>query len=198
MSVSPATSPFASLLSQDDPTLVLHLQEEIAAGAYGSVYVGTFIPTQEVVAVKICPVEDEESMTDLFHEIAILKKFNSPKVVKFFGAWKKENELWIGMEYCGGGSVNTLFEVLEDPLSEKDISYILKETLEGLIYIHSQGVIHRDIKSPNILMTVTGEIKLADFGVSAILQTLTERRTTFIGTPWWMAPEIIIGARTLR
>eukprot|EP01104_Vermistella_antarctica_P010373 TRINITY_DN276_c0_g1_i1.p1 TRINITY_DN276_c0_g1~~TRINITY_DN276_c0_g1_i1.p1 ORF type:complete len:1405 (+),score=445.67 TRINITY_DN276_c0_g1_i1:412-4626(+) len=181
----------AELLSKDDPTVVFDLIEELAVGSFGSVYKGTYKPTGEIVAVKVCQLEDEDSFTDLMFEISILRKCEHPNIVKFFGAYQKGDEIYIAMELAQGGAVNTLYEVLDEPLEEDVIAYILQESLKGLEYMHDKAIIHRDIKAANILLTSDGAVKLADFGVSAVMKSKDERRNTFVGTPYWMAPEIV-------
>jgi len=129
-------------------------------------------------------------------EIRILKLCQHKNIVGFHGAWTKENELFIAMELCGGGSVLDLCQILATPPTEGQIAYIVRETLMGLDYLHNKlSIIHRDIKAANILLTDDGEVKLTDFGVSAIVQNNQKRRSV-IGTPYWMAPEVGNGAYT--
>eukprot|EP01097_Dermamoeba_algensis_P005771 TRINITY_DN3640_c0_g1_i2.p1 TRINITY_DN3640_c0_g1~~TRINITY_DN3640_c0_g1_i2.p1 ORF type:complete len:1008 (-),score=330.85 TRINITY_DN3640_c0_g1_i2:135-3158(-) len=191
---SNVTPTASAVISSENPEEIFDLIEEIAAGAFGAVYKGTYKPTGESVAVKIVGIQDEDAYNDLLMEIGIMKRCSHPNVVKFFGAYQQGEELWIAMELCQG-SINTLYEVIEEPLGEAEIAWVLKETTKGLDYLHNVGIIHRDIKAPNILLTSSGEIKLADFGVSALLTKPDQKRNTFVGTPWWMAPEIIIAAR---
>eukprot|EP01097_Dermamoeba_algensis_P008685 TRINITY_DN587_c0_g5_i1.p1 TRINITY_DN587_c0_g5~~TRINITY_DN587_c0_g5_i1.p1 ORF type:complete len:275 (-),score=81.57 TRINITY_DN587_c0_g5_i1:402-1226(-) len=185
------------VVSPEDPTTLYDLEEEIATGAFGVVLKGRQVSTGEPVAVKICNTEDEDNLNDLAAEVAVLKKVQHQNIVKFFGAYKKDKEVYIAMELCVT-STNTLYEVLEHGLREPEIAYIIRETLKALSYLHENGIIHRDVKAPNILINSKGEIKLTDFGVVAILNQKDEKRTSFVGTPWWMAPEMILGCQDIN
>jgi serine/threonine protein kinase len=124
-------------------------------------------------------------------EIKIMSECNHPNIVNYFGSYFKNDNLWIVMEYCGGGSVSDICQILETNLDEEMIAYICRETLKGLRYLHGVRRIHRDVKGGNILVTESGEVKIADFGVSAQLFSTFSKRNTFVGTPYWMAPEVI-------
>jgi serine/threonine protein kinase len=175
---------------EGDPEVIHILEEEIASGSFGSVYKAVNVNTNEVVALKIIKPEEDDEVSE-FVELGILKRCNHPNIVGLRGTWKKDDEIFIAMEYCGGGSVADLIQVWEINLTEDQIALICRETLQGLLYLHETGIIHRDIKGANILLTESGDIKLVDFGVSAILNQRGEKRNTLIGTPYWMAPEII-------
>lgn len=170
-------------------------RSELTRGAasrrsYGSVYKARDSKDGSVVAIKVLEVEDDAA--DLKREIDILKDCTSPYIVGYKGAFEKNSHVWIAMEYCAGGSVCDLMAVCERTLSEAQIAAIVKQSLLGLAYLHQKKLIHRDIKSGNILLTKSGECKLADFGVSAQLSgTLNNKRKTVIGTPYWMAPEVL-------
>lgn len=180
----------ADLLDRDDPDTLFQLIEEIASGAFGTVYKGVHLPTGNIVAVKIIQPEEDDAIEDLMVEIEILKKCSHPNIVKFYGAYKKGEEIFIAMELCDGGAVNDIFSVVEEGLTEDQIGFIARESLKGLSYLHELSIIHRDIKGGNVLLTKGGEVKLVDFGVS--FQAAGGRKAkTFIGTPYWMAPEVI-------
>jgi serine/threonine protein kinase len=166
------------------------LEEEIASGSFGSVYKAKDKADGKIIALKIIKPEEDDEVSE-FVELGILKKCDHENVVRLYGTWKKDDEIFIAMEYCGGGSVADFGQVWDIDLTEDQIALICRETLKGLVYLHSVGIIHRDIKGANILLTEAGDIKLVDFGVSAILNAQGERRNTLIGTPYWMAPEII-------
>ena len=116
---------------------------------------------------------------------------DSPYVVKYYGSYCKGSEFWIVMEYCGGGSVLDIMKLRKKAMTEDEISTILRDTLEGLVYLHERRKIHRDIKAGNILLNSEGNAKLADFGVAGQLTETMAKRNTVIGSPYWMAPEII-------
>ena len=154
-------------------------------------YKARIIDTGDIVAIKIIPLTEQDEMDSIQKEIAMLRACNHPNIVRYYGSWRAPDALWIAMEYCAGGSVSDIMHACNAPLEEPVISYICGETLAGLVYLHAQGRVHRDIKCGNILLTDTGEVKLADFGVAAQLTSTLSKRNTFIGTPHWMAPEVI-------
>uniref|UniRef100_A0A6B2KX27 Protein kinase domain-containing protein n=1 Tax=Arcella intermedia TaxID=1963864 RepID=A0A6B2KX27_9EUKA len=144
-----------------------------------------------MVGLKILQPEDEVDALADFVELHILSKCNHKNIVKLHGSWKKLDETFIALEWCGGGAVSDFSAVWNLELNEAQISYIIRETLYGLKYLHDNNIIHRDIKGANILLTDEGDVKLIDFGVSAILKGREDKRKTLIGTPYWMAPEVI-------
>jgi len=163
---------------------------KIGEGSYGSVYKAIHKRTSEIVSIKVVPIEDDYN--DIIKEINFMKSIVCPQVVRFFGSFVKEDiELWIVMEYCAAGSVSDIMHLRKKTLTEEQIAVIIKSTLQGLAYMHSHMKIHRDIKAGNILLNAKGEAKLADFGVSGQLSDSTAKRNTVIGTPYWMAPEVI-------
>ncbi|XP_026324457.1 mitogen-activated protein kinase kinase kinase kinase 5 [Hyposmocoma kahamanoa] len=119
----------------------------------------------------------------------MMKDCRHPNIVAYYGSYLRRDKLWISMEYCGGGSLQDIYHVT-GPLTELQIAYMCRETLTGLSYLHSMGKMHRDIKGANILLTECGDVKLADFGVSAQITATINKRKSFIGTPYWMAPEV--------
>ncbi|KAH7623904.1 putative Serine/threonine-protein kinase dst1 [Nannochloris sp. 'desiccata'] len=174
-----------------DPSSVFELLNPLGRGSYGSVYKARIIESNDIVAVKIIPLTEQDEMDSIQKEIAMLRDCNHPNIVRYYGAWRAPDALWIAMEYCAGGSVSDIMHACNAPLEEAVISYICAETLAGLVYLHALGRVHRDIKCGNILLTDSGEVKLADFGVAAQLSSTLSKRNTFIGTPHWMAPEVI-------
>lgn len=187
MASVPKGMDFNDLLDKEDVDLIFTLEEEIAAGSFGTVYKGEHIPSGKTMAIKIITPDEDEVPEDLMIEIALLKQTKHPNMIEYYGGYRKGDEIFIAMELCDS-SVRDIFEFSDEPLLEKEIALIMHETLKGLSYMHQCGFIHRDIKGANILVTPEGVIKLIDFGVSSLDKT---KAKTFVGTPYWMAPEVI-------
>jgi len=166
---------------------------KLGEGSYGSVFKALDKRDNKIVAIKVLEVENEDT-SDLRKEINFLKDCHSETIVAYKGSFEKDNHIWIVMEYCGAGSICDLMAICEKTLSEEQIAAVMKMALQGLQYLHSCKKIHRDIKSGNILLTHAGDCKLADFGVSAELTNTLSKRKTVIGTPYWMAPEVLQSA----
>ncbi|XP_059502582.1 mitogen-activated protein kinase kinase kinase kinase 4 isoform X3 [Stegostoma tigrinum] len=196
-------SPAKSLVEIDlsslrDPAGIFELVEVVGNGTYGQVYKGRHVKTGQLAAIKVMDVtEDEEEEIKL--EINMLKKYSHHRnIATYYGAFIKksppghDDQLWLVMEFCGAGSITDLVKNTKgNSLKEDWIAYICREILRGLSHLHIHHVIHRDIKGQNVLLTENAEVKLVDFGVSAQLDRTVGRRNTFIGTPYWMAPEVI-------
>eukprot|EP01091_Cochliopodium_minus_P014346 TRINITY_DN4860_c0_g1_i1.p1 TRINITY_DN4860_c0_g1~~TRINITY_DN4860_c0_g1_i1.p1 ORF type:complete len:231 (-),score=41.60 TRINITY_DN4860_c0_g1_i1:136-828(-) len=179
------------LFKTDDPNKLFDKQDKIGKGAYGEVYKAIMKKTNQVVAVKIINVSDNEAINDVRQEIQMLYDCDHPNIVKYYGCYVHESKIWIVMELCSGGSVCDIYRITGRGLTEDQIAVICRETLQGLKYIHSLKKIHRDIKGGNILLTTNGDVKLVDFGVAAQIQNTLSKRNTFVGTPFWMAPEVV-------
>ena len=186
------------LAALKDPAGIFDLIEVVGNGTYGQVYKGRHTKTGQLAAIKVMDVtEDEEEEIKL--EINVLKKYSHHRnIATYYGAFikksppGKDDQLWLVMEYCGAGSVTDIVKSTKGQTLKEDwIAYVCREVLRGLTHLHACKVIHRDIKGQNVLLTDNAEVKLVDFGVSAQLDRTIGRRNTFIGTPYWMAPEVI-------
>uniref|UniRef100_A0A2K6U1L8 Serine/threonine-protein kinase 4 n=1 Tax=Saimiri boliviensis boliviensis TaxID=39432 RepID=A0A2K6U1L8_SAIBB len=171
------------------PEEVFDVLEKLGEGSYGSVYKAIHKETGQIVAIKQVPVESD--LQEIIKEISIMQQCDSHHVVKYYGSYFKNTDLWIVMEYCGAGSVSDIIRLRNKTLTEDEIATILQSTLKGLEYLHFMRKIHRDIKAGNILLNTEGHAKLADFGVAGQLTDTMAKRNTVIGTPFWMAPEVI-------
>ncbi|KLJ09233.1 non-specific serine/threonine protein kinase [Blastomyces silverae] len=173
-----------------DPETYYTKQNCIGGGSFGKVYKGVDKRTGQAVAIKIIDVENaDDEVEDIIQEISILSELNSPYVTKYHGSFLKGSDLWIIMEFCSGGSCCDLMRA--GLITEEYVMIILRELLLGLDYLHSDKKLHRDIKAANILLGANGQVKLADFGVSGQLSATMTKKNTFVGTPFWMAPEVI-------
>ncbi|KAG0002490.1 hypothetical protein BGZ80_001693 [Entomortierella chlamydospora] len=174
-------------------------QELVGRGAYGAVYKGIENATQQVVAIKVLNLDtEEEDVSDIQREIATLsqlKNCDSQNITRYHGSFLNGTKLWIVMDYAAGGSIRSLLQALTK-IDEKCIAVIAREVLQALGYLHKHGIIHRDIKAANILLTDEGRVQLCDFGVAGQVTMNSLKRNSFVGTPYWMAPEVIREGQT--
>ncbi|XP_038593882.1 STE20-like serine/threonine-protein kinase isoform X3 [Micropterus salmoides] len=165
---------------------------ELGDGAFGKVFKAQNKQNGTLAAAKVIDTKTEDELEDYMVEIDILASCNHHHIVKLLDAFYFEGKLWILIEFCAGGAVDAIMLELERPLTEPQIRVVCKQTLEALSYLHENKVIHRDLKAGNILLSLDGDVKLADFGVSAKNTKTLQRRDSFIGTPYWMAPEVVM------
>ncbi|WFD24325.1 non-specific serine/threonine protein kinase [Malassezia equina] len=172
-----------------DPTKMFTNLEKIGQGASGGVFTARSLGSNQLVAIKQMVLQQQPKKDLIVNEIEVMKQSRHPNIVNFLSAYMTNGELWVVMEYMEGGPLTDI--VLYSILSEGQIAAIAREVLTGLRHLHSQGVIHRDIKSDNVLMSMRGEVKLTDFGFCAQLGPSQSKRVTMVGTPYWMAPEVV-------
>uniref|UniRef100_A0A8C1RCD1 non-specific serine/threonine protein kinase n=1 Tax=Cyprinus carpio TaxID=7962 RepID=A0A8C1RCD1_CYPCA len=180
----------ADLFFKDDPEKLFSDLREIGHGSFGAVYFARDVRTSEVVAIKKMSYsgkQSNEKWQDIIKEVKFLQRLKHPNSIEYKGCYLREHTAWLVMEYCLG-SASDLLEVHKKPLQEMEIAAITHGALQGLAYLHSHNMIHRDIKAGNILLTEPGQVKLADFGSASIAAPAN----SFVGTPYWMAPEVIL------
>ncbi|KAM7381665.1 hypothetical protein PAMA_012488 [Pampus argenteus] len=180
----------AELFCREDPEKLFTDLREIGHGSFGAVYFAHDIRTNEVVAIKKMSYsgkQSNEKWQDIIKEVKFLQKLRHPNTVEYRGCYLREHTAWLVMEYCLG-SASDLLEVHKKPLQEVEIAAITHGALQGLVYLHSHNMIHRDVKAGNILLTEPGQVKLGDFGSASIVAPAN----SFVGTPYWMAPEVIL------
>ncbi|KAM8713222.1 hypothetical protein ACLKA7_013522 [Drosophila subpalustris] len=175
-----------------DPADYWQMVGELGDGAFGKVYKAQHKEHKRFAAAKMCTLEDEENLSDHMVEIDILSEIKHPNIVELYEAFSIDDKLWMLIEYCDGGALDSIMVELEKPLTEPQIAYVCKHMTEGLTFLHKNKVIHRDLKAGNVLLTMEGGVKLADFGVSAKNKHTMQKHDTFIGTPYWMAPELVL------
>ncbi|XP_073229994.1 mitogen-activated protein kinase kinase kinase kinase 5-like isoform X5 [Porites lutea] len=189
------STPLRANISRGNPDKVFDLIEKVGGGTYGDVFKARVIATGELSAVKVVKIEPGDDFELIQQEIAMMQHCQHPNIIQYMGSYLRRDKLWIAMEFCGGGSVQDIYCVT-GPCSESQISFICVETLKGLAYLHEKSLMHRDIKGANILLTTQGSVKLADFGIAARISDTLAKRKSFIGTPYWMAPEMAAVERT--
>ncbi|KAH0544443.1 hypothetical protein FGG08_001470 [Glutinoglossum americanum] len=196
-----------SVVSQGDPNLSYGKQKKVGQGASGSVYLAKVLPTanaapaiavlraaggskQAQVAIKQMDLAHQPRKELIVNEILVMRESQHPNIVNFIDAYlRNPNELWVVMEYMEGGALTDVIE--NNTIEEDQISTICFETCKGLEHLHRQSIIHRDIKSDNVLLDARGHVKITDFGFCAKLTEQKSKRATMVGTPYWMAPEVV-------
>ncbi|KAF6736966.1 STE20-like serine/threonine-protein kinase [Oryzias melastigma] len=175
-----------------NPEEIWEIIGELGDGAFGKVFKAQNKLNGTLAAAKVIDTKSEDELEDYMVEIDILASCDHPHIVKLLDAFYFEAKLWILIEFCAGGAVDAIMLELERPLTEPQIRVVCRQTLEALVYLHESKIIHRDLKAGNILLSLDGDVKLADFGVSAKNTKTLQRRVSFIGTPYWMAPEVVM------
>ncbi|OTB02161.1 hypothetical protein M426DRAFT_322871 [Hypoxylon sp. CI-4A] len=177
------------ICSEGDPRELYRGFTKIGQGASGGVYTGHERGSNRLVAIKQMNLEQQPKKDLIINEILVMKESSHPNIVNFIDSYLCGGELWVIMEFMEGGSLTDV--VTFNIMTEGQIASVCRETLKGLQHLHSKGVIHRDIKSDNILLSLDGNIKLTDFGFCAQINEAHNKRTTMVGTPYWMAPEVV-------
>lgn len=178
------------VVSEDDPKLLYSKIKKIGQGASGHVYVAKTLATGKKVAIKEMDLAHQPRKELIVNEILVMKESQHPNIVNFLESYLvKANELWVVMEFMEGGALTDIIE--NNTLEEDQIASICLETCKGLQHLHSQSIIHRDIKSDNVLLDSQGRVKITDFGFCAKLTDQKSKRATMVGTPYWMAPEVV-------
>jgi len=176
---------------KEDPEEIFEMGEVIGEGSFGLICTCKHTIQNKLYAIKFLEVEENDEMT-LQKELEILKECNdSEYTVRYSGCYMKDGTLMIVMEYCEGGSVLDLMKMCKKQLTEDQIAVICAHIVKGLIYLHAHHIIHRDLKAGNVLLAREGRAKLADFGVSAKVTKTLEKKYSKVGSPYWMAPEVI-------
>ncbi|KAF9580189.1 signal transducing kinase of the PAK [Lunasporangiospora selenospora] len=178
-----------AICTDADPTKLYRSLVKIGQGASGGVYTAYQVGTNLSVAIKQMNLEQQPKKDLIINEILVMKESSHKNIVNFIDSFLYRGDLWVVMEYMEGGSLTEV--VTTNEMADPQIGAVCRETLMGLEHLHSKGVIHRDIKSDNVLLSLNGDIKLTDFGFCAQLKESAGKRTTMVGTPYWMAPEVV-------
>lgn len=176
-------------VSRGDPRENLENFLKIGEGSTGTVCIATEKSTNRQVAVKKMDLRKQQRRELLFNEVVIMRDYHHPNIVEMYDSFLVDDELWVVMEYLEGGALTDI--VTHSRMDESQIATVCSQCLKPLAYLHSQGVIHRDIKSDSILLTADGRVKLSDFGFCAQVSQELPRRKSLVGTPYWMSPEVI-------
>ncbi|KAK8210731.1 serine/threonine-protein kinase ste20 [Phyllosticta capitalensis] len=178
-----------AICNPQDPQKMYRNLNKIGQGASGGVFTAYQVGTNRCVAIKQMNLDQQPKKDLIINEILVMRESKHRNIVNFMDSFLVRGDLWVVMEYMEGGSLTDV--VTFNIMSEGQIAAVSREVLCGLQHLHSKGVIHRDIKSDNILLSMEGNIKLTDFGFCAQINESERKRTTMVGTPYWMAPEVV-------